>query len=65
MIELLHNYGLWLVLAGVFIFMHWFGMGCCGRPHPKQSRWDKTPTGRTSKVETTSGSTPPSTRSCH
>lgn len=30
MIEFLHNYGLWLVLAGVFFAMHRFGMGCCG-----------------------------------
>lgn len=31
MAEFLSNYGLWIVLAGVFFAMHWFGMGCCGR----------------------------------
>jgi hypothetical protein len=30
MIEFLQNYGLWIALAGVFVAMHWFGMGCCG-----------------------------------
>jgi hypothetical protein len=33
MIEFLQNYGLWIVLAGVFIAMHRFGMGCCGGGH--------------------------------
>ena len=54
MIEFLHNYGLWLVLAGVFVAMHWFGVGCCGGHHPKPPHRDKTLTGGTSKVETTS-----------
>ena len=31
MSEFFSNYGLWIVLAGVFLAMHWFGMGCCGR----------------------------------
>jgi hypothetical protein len=26
----LQDYGLWIALAGVFIAMQWFGMGCCG-----------------------------------
>lgn len=44
MIEFLHNYGLWLVLAGVFFAMHRFGMGCCGtRHHRKPSEHDRPP----------------------
>ncbi len=26
----LQTYGLWIVLAGVFLAMHWFGRGCGG-----------------------------------
>jgi hypothetical protein len=26
----LQSYGLWILLAGVFLAMHWFGMGCGG-----------------------------------
>lgn len=26
----LQNYGLWILLAGAFVAMHWFGMGCGG-----------------------------------
>jgi hypothetical protein len=33
MIEFFVNHGLWFVLAGVFLAMHWFGMGCCGGRH--------------------------------
>ena len=33
MIEFFVNHGLWFVLAGVFVAMHWFGMGCCGGRH--------------------------------
>jgi hypothetical protein len=33
MIEFLQTYGLWIALAGVFIIMHRFGMGCCGGGH--------------------------------
>ena len=36
MIKFLHNYGLWLVLAGVFIAMHRFGTGCCGGGHHRR-----------------------------
>lgn len=31
MAEFLQEYGLWVALGGVFVAMHWFGMGCCGR----------------------------------
>ncbi len=30
MTEFFSNYGLWIVLGGVFVAMHMFGMGCCG-----------------------------------
>ena len=30
MVEFVQSYGLWIALAGVFVAMHWFGMGCCG-----------------------------------
>ena len=33
MIEFLQGYGLWIALFGVFVAMHWFGMGCCGGGH--------------------------------
>ena len=33
MVEFLQNYGLWIVLLGVFFAMHRFGMGCCGGGH--------------------------------
>ena len=36
MVEFLQNYGLWIVLAGVFVAMHRFGMGCCGGGHHHQ-----------------------------
>lgn len=26
----LQSYGLWILLGGVFLAMHWFGMGCGG-----------------------------------
>jgi hypothetical protein len=33
MIEFFVNHGLWFALAGVFLAMHWFGMGCCSGRH--------------------------------
>jgi len=33
MLEFIGNYGLWVVLAGVFFAMHRVGMGCCGGGH--------------------------------
>jgi hypothetical protein len=33
MAEFLSNYGLWILLAGIFFAMHAFGMGCCGGGH--------------------------------
>lgn len=37
MVEFLQNYGLWIALGGVFVVMHWFGMGCCGGHRRQQS----------------------------
>lgn len=28
--EFLRSYGLWILVAAVFVAMHWFGMGCGG-----------------------------------
>ncbi len=30
MSEFLSNYGLWILLGGIFVAMHMFGMGCGG-----------------------------------
>jgi hypothetical protein len=30
MTEFLSSYGLWILLAAIFVVMHRFGMGCCG-----------------------------------
>lgn len=31
--EFIRSYGIWILLAGVFFAMHWFGMGCGGHRH--------------------------------
>jgi hypothetical protein len=36
----LQNYGLWVLLAGVFLALHWFGMGCGGRHGHGRTRED-------------------------
>lgn len=28
--DFIRSYGLWILLAAVFVGMHWFGMGCGG-----------------------------------
>lgn len=33
MTEFIQTYGLWILLGGIFVAMHWFGMGCCGGSH--------------------------------
>ena len=33
MAEFLSDYGLWILLAGIFVAMHAFGAGCCGGSH--------------------------------
>lgn len=40
--EFLRNYGLWILLIGVFFAMHWFGMGC-GGGHRHGTRRDDEP----------------------
>ncbi len=34
--DFIRSYGIWILLAGVFIAMHWFGMGC-GASHRRGS----------------------------
>ncbi len=66
MVEFAQTYGLWIALAGVFIAMHWFGMGCCGggnREKPGQS--DKGVAGGRPGSESASGTPPKSKGSCH
>jgi len=29
--EFLRSYGIWILLAAIFVGMQWFGAGCCGR----------------------------------
>jgi len=31
--EFIRNYGIWILLVGVFFAMQWFGMGCGGHRH--------------------------------
>jgi hypothetical protein len=65
MIEFFQNYGLWIVLAGVFFTMHRFGVGCCGTTHHRKlpqndkASHDEETDGK--PVNTASGSA----RSCH
>lgn len=40
-IELVGSYGLWIVLAAVFLTMHWFGMSCCGGGHQHRTPQDR------------------------
>jgi hypothetical protein len=36
--EFIRSYGLWILLAGVFVAMHWFGVGCgSGHRHGSQT----------------------------
>jgi hypothetical protein len=37
-IELVSSYGLWIVLAAVFLTMHWFGKCFCGGGHDRTLR---------------------------
>ena len=63
MIEFLTNYGLWIVLTGVFFAMHWFGVGCCGGGHrrgqvgrPQSTSKESLSKGKTSEEGRDSGS---------
>lgn len=37
--EFIRSYGIWILLAGIFFAMHWFGMGC-GAGHRHGSKPD-------------------------
>ncbi len=66
MIEFLQTYGLWIALAGVFIVMHRFGMGCCGGGHQHGAPpRDNALPDETRKSGELSESAPKSTGSCH
>lgn len=71
MTEFFSNYGLWIALAGVFVAMHWFGMGCCGHGSHSQESKPKGGTpgeqGPASPASVAPGELPPakSGRSCH
>ena len=43
--EFIRSYGIWILQAGVFFAMHWFGVGCGGsHSHSHGSRADDAPT---------------------
>lgn len=66
MVEFLQNYGLWIALVGVFVGMHWFGMGCCGGGHRHgQGQRPQGPPGEEPKAEKGSGAVSKSSGSCH
>jgi hypothetical protein len=54
--EFVRSYGIWILLAGVFVAMHWFGMGC-GGGHRHGSETDDAPAkpGEEKKRTTRSG----------
>jgi hypothetical protein len=56
----LQSYGLWILLAGVFVAMHWFGMGCCGGQRDRPPREDAT-----GKPGDEKPAAAPSERRCH
>jgi hypothetical protein len=52
MVVFVQTYGLWIALAFVFITMHWFGRGCCGRSDiRRESQPTRRDLGQTSGVE--------------
>lgn len=74
MAEFLSNYGLWILLGGVFIAMHMFGMGCCGghggHQHGSKQKDDAADdhAGHGAPSPTKAGAAPTSTRptgGCH
>lgn len=56
MAEFLSNYGLWIVLGGIIVAMHMFGMGCGG--HGGHQHGSKRKDG-TEDEHTGHGATPP------
>jgi hypothetical protein len=66
MVGFLQDYGLWIALAGVFVAMQWFGMGCCGgRRSPREDGRTGHPPDGAAKAEGTTGAAPKSTGRCH
>lgn len=66
MVEFAQTYGLWIALAGVFIAMHWFGMGCCGRRDGrKPTQGNEDIAGETPGGEKAPKAGPKSGGSCH
>jgi hypothetical protein len=71
MSEFLSNYGLWIVLGGIFVAMHLFGMGCCGGGHDHvEKRKDErpgAPADPNAPAPTIAGATPTRSRpgGCH
>lgn len=59
--EFLRTYGLWILVAGVFVAMHWFGMGC-GAGHREHREED--PEGRRERTKQPAPSGRPS-GGCH
>ncbi len=66
MIGFVQEYGLWIVLAGVFIAMHRFGMGCCGGGHRHRPvRSDNALPDDNGKREKAAETLSKSNKSCH
>ncbi len=66
MLEFVQSYGLWIALAGVFVAMHWFGMGCCGgRQGRRKGQSDGDATAGTPGSGKASQSAPRSGGGCH
>lgn len=61
--ELLSKYWIWIVLAGIFLAMHWFGRFGCGggHRHGGQSGEETDKSGEGKKLAAQSGSS----RGCH
>jgi hypothetical protein len=66
MLEFLQSYGLWIALGGVFVAMHWFGMGCCGgQQRREQGQRDGDAVAGTRGREKAPESAPKSGGGCH
>jgi hypothetical protein len=71
MAEFLSNYGLWIVLGGIFVAMHMFGMGCGGHGNHRHESKQKDGAaddhaGHANEPSTKAGATPARrTGGCH
>lgn len=71
MTEFFSNYGLWILLGGIFVAMHMFGMGCGGHgghQHGSKQKGDagEDHAGHGSPAPTKAGATPArTTGGCH